>query len=175
MEFLVDAEDFSFYFLEMNARIQVEHPVTEAVTGTDLIEQQLLIADGQPLPLAQKNVHLMGHAIEVRINAEDWRQNFRPSPGWVTHARWPVGRGIRVDTHIASGGVVPPFYDSLLGKLIVAGKNRDETVARLSSALASLHIEGIATTADLHRRIVADRRFRQGGVDTRFFEETVDG
>lgn len=175
VEFLVDAEDFSFYFLEMNARIQVEHPVTEAVTGTDLIEQQLLIADGQPLSLAQRNVYLVGHAIEVRINAEDWRHDFRPSPGRVTHARWPVGPGIRVDTHIASGGVVPPFYDSLIGKLIVAGKDREETIARLSSALASLHIEGIATTADLHRRIVADRRFRQGSVDTRYFEETVNG
>jgi acetyl-CoA carboxylase biotin carboxylase subunit len=175
VEFLVDAEDFSFYFLEMNARIQVEHPVTEAVTGFDLIEQQLLIADGQRLTLEQGFIEFSGHAIEVRINAEDWTQDFRPSPGRVAQARWPAGPGIRVDTHIAAGGMVPPFYDSLIGKLIVHGGDRAEAVARLRGALAALDIAGIATTAPLHRRIVDDARFIKGEVDTRFFEGLAHG
>jgi acetyl-CoA carboxylase biotin carboxylase subunit len=170
VEFLVDAETFDFYFLEMNARIQVEHPVTETVTGIDLIEQQLLIADGQPLGIGQDEVTIAGHAIEVRINAEDWRANFRPSPGRIAVAAWPAGRGIRVDSHIAGGGVVPPFYDSLLGKLIVHGESRAEAVTRLAAALDTLRIEGVETTAGLHRLIAADPRFLAGGVDTRFFE-----
>lgn len=175
VEFLVDADSFDFYFLEMNARIQVEHPVTEAVTGIDLIEQQLLIADGQLLGLTQDQVSVSGHAIEVRINAEEWRQGFRPSPGRVTQAHWPAGPGIRVDTHISSGGVVPPYYDSLIGKLIGTGASRDEAVARLAGALATMDIEGIKTTVDLHRCIAADPRFVQGGVDTRFFEGLSNG
>jgi acetyl-CoA carboxylase biotin carboxylase subunit len=180
VEFLVDADTFDFYFLEMNARIQVEHPVTEAVTGVDLIEQQLLIADGQPLGIAQDAVAITGHAIEVRINAEDWRADFRPSPGRVTAAAWPAGPGIRVDSHISAGGVVPPFYDSLMGKLIVSGATRADAVARLGKALAALRIEGVETTAGLHRLIAADPRFVAGGVDTRFFaglvvEEMADG
>ena len=170
VEFLVDAKTFDFYFLEMNARIQVEHPVTEAVTGIDLIEQQILIADGKNLSLRQEHIHPTGHAIEVRINAENWRADFRPSPGTVKKAFWPAGPDIRVDTHIASGEQVPPFYDSLLGKLIVYGKNRAQAVATLSSALDCLKIEGVDTTADLHRAIVKDPRFVAGGVDTRFFE-----
>jgi acetyl-CoA carboxylase biotin carboxylase subunit len=171
VEFLLDAATFEFYFLEMNARIQVEHPVTEAITGVDLVEQQLLVADGQALGLTQDTVCFNGHAIEVRINAEAWRNDFRPSPGRVTRARWPAGDAIRVDTHIASGGVVPPFYDSLMGKLIVAGATRDVAVARLGAALALLDLQGVETTVDLHRRIVGDPRFAQGAVDTRFFEE----
>jgi acetyl-CoA carboxylase biotin carboxylase subunit len=115
-------------------------------------------------------VRFNGHAIEVRINAEDWRQDFRPSPGRVTRACWPAGKGIRVDTHIAAGSSIPPFYDSLIGKLIVFGVDRDDVVARLSSALAVLDIEGVATTVNLHRHIVADPRFVRGAVDTRFFE-----
>jgi acetyl-CoA carboxylase biotin carboxylase subunit len=175
VEFLVDAESFAFYFLEMNARIQVEHPVTEAITGIDLIEQQLLIADGQRLGLTQDQVEISGHAIEVRINAEDPRQNFRPSPGRVMAARWPAGAGIRVDTHIANGGVIPPFYDSLMGKLIVHAETRGAAVSRLAAALATLDIEGLTTTADLHRRIVADPRFIAGAADTRFFEDLQCG
>jgi len=175
VEFLVDADSFDFYFLEMNARIQVEHPVTEAVTGVDLIEQQLLIADGQPLGLDQAAATPRGHAIEVRINAEDWRADFRPSAGRVSRAAWPAGEHIRVDTHIASGGEVPPFYDSLLGKLIVSGASRAEAVARLSAALAQLRIEGVSTTTELHRLIAADPRFVRGGVDTRFFEGLAHG
>lgn len=170
VEFLVDAETFEFYFLEMNARIQVEHPVTEAITGIDLIEQQLLIAGGARLSLTQDMVQPKGHAIEVRINAEDWRADFRPSPGTVTRAAWPAGPGIRIDTHISRGGEVPPYYDSLIGKLIVFGATRGEAVARLSAALERLEIEGVETTRDLHRAILADLRFVAGGVDTRFFE-----
>jgi acetyl-CoA carboxylase biotin carboxylase subunit len=170
VEFLVDAESFGFFFLEMNARIQVEHPVTEAVTGIDIVEQQLLIADGQPLALRQDMIVLDGHAIEARINAEDWRRNFRPSPGIVRRAAWPAGPSIRVDSHIAAGGVVPPLYDSLIGKIIVSGADRAEAVARLRSALGALDIAGVETTAGLHRRIAEDPRFIAGGVDTRFFE-----
>ena len=169
VEYLVDADTFDFFFLEMNARIQVEHPVTEAVTGIDLVEQQLLIADGQPLGIVQDEVRLHGHAIEVRINAEDAEADFRPSPGIVTRAGWPAGPGIRVDTHIATGGRVPPFYDSLIGKVIVRGQDRPAAVARLGEALDVLTIEGVKTTRDLHRRIAADPRFIAGGVDTRFF------
>jgi acetyl-CoA carboxylase biotin carboxylase subunit len=175
VEFLVDAETFDFFFLEMNARIQVEHPVTEAITGIDLIEQQLLIADDQRLGLTQAEIFLTGHAIETRINAEDWSADFRPSPGTVRRALWPAGPGVRVDSHIASGDVVPPYYDSLIGKLIVWGATRTQAVERLEQALASIDIEGVSTTADLHRCIVADTRFRVGGIDTRFFEGLTHG
>ncbi|KRB78785.1 MULTISPECIES: acetyl-CoA carboxylase biotin carboxylase subunit [unclassified Sphingomonas] len=175
VEYLVDAESFDFYFLEMNARIQVEHPVTEAVTGIDLVEQQLLIADRQPLGIAQDDVKVTGHAIEVRINAEDWTADFRPSPGKVARAAWPAGPGIRVDTHIESGGAVPPYYDSLMGKLIVQGAGRREAIARMAAALDTLEIDGVASTAPMHRAIMADPRFAAGAVDTRFFEELARG
>ena len=175
VEFLVDADRFDFYFLEMNARIQVEHPVTEAITGIDLIEQQMLIADGLPLGILQEDLVFNGHAIEVRINAEDWTKDFRPSPGKVTRACWPAGPNIRVDTHIESGDEVPPYYDSLMGKIIVSGKNRPEAIARMASALDSLIIEGVDTTAPMHRKIMADSRFKNGAVDTRFFEGLANG
>jgi acetyl-CoA carboxylase, biotin carboxylase subunit len=175
VEFLVDAERFDFYFLEMNARIQVEHPVTEAVTGIDLIEQQLLIADGLPLGIQQKDLVFTGHAIEVRINAEDWTKDFRPSPGMVTSACWPAGPHIRVDTHIESGDEVPPYYDSLMGKIIVSGKDRKDAIARMAKALGSLIIEGVETTAPMHQKIMADTRFNSGAVDTRFFEGLANG
>ena len=171
VEMLVDADTFDFFFLEMNARIQVEHPVTEAITGVDLIEQQILIADGNPLGIKQPELSLSGHAIEVRINAEDPDADFQPSPGKITRAAWPAGHGIRVDTHIATGGTVPPLYDSLIGKLIVHGATREEAVEKLAAALAATQIEGITTTVSLHARIAADEKFRKGGVDTRFFKE----
>ncbi|MBB3956616.1 acetyl-CoA carboxylase biotin carboxylase subunit [Novosphingobium sediminicola] len=170
VEFLVDAKTGDFYFLEMNARIQVEHPVTEAITGVDLVEQQLLVAGGARLSMDQDAIRARGHAIEVRINAEDPEADFRPSPGTVTRAAWPAGPGIRVDSHIASGGMIPPYYDSLMGKLIVWGEDRHAAVARLACALNTLSIEGVASTAPLHRRIAADPRFVAGGVDTRFLE-----
>jgi len=170
VEFLVDAATGDFFFLEMNARIQVEHPVTEAITGLDLVEQQLLVAGGARLGITQDAIRPCGHAIEVRINAEDPARDFRPSPGRVTRAAWPAGPGIRVDSHIASGGTIPPYYDSLMGKLIAWGKDRPTAVARLAEALSALAIEGVPTTAALHRSIVADPRFVAGGYDTRFFE-----
>jgi acetyl-CoA carboxylase biotin carboxylase subunit len=175
VEFLVDAETFDFYFLEMNARIQVEHPVTEAITGIDIVEQQLLLAEGQPLGIEQIHVTPSGHAIEVRINAEDPARGFSPSPGTVTALSWPAGPGIRVDSHIEAGGVIPPFYDSLIGKLIVSGRDRAAAIDGLGRALESLRIEGIASTAGLHRRILADPEFRAGPVDTRFFERLAHG
>lgn len=170
VEYLVDAESYDFFFLEMNARIQVEHPVTEVLTGVDLIERQLLIADGRGLGLTQADIVPVGAAIEVRLNAEDPEAGFAPSPGRIARAAWPAGRGIRVDTHISSGGVVPPNYDSLIGKLIVHAENRAAAIERLAGALDALQIEGVATTAPLHRRIVADPRFRSGQVDTRFLD-----
>ncbi len=169
VEFLVDAESFEFYFLEMNARLQVEHPVTEAITGIDLVEQQLLIADGLPLSITQGMVTFTGHAIEVRINAEDWRQDFQPCPGAVHRAAWPVGTNIRVDTHIATGSTVPAYYDSLMGKIIVSGATRADACAILSAALRALRIEGVASTAALHQIIAGDDRFKRGAVDTGFF------
>lgn len=170
VEFLVDVKTGDFYFLEMNARIQVEHPVTEAITGVDLVEQQLLVAGGARLSMDQDAIRPRGHAIEVRINAEDPEADFRPSPGTVTRAAWPAGPGIRVDSHIASGGMIPPYYDSLMGKLIAWGDDRPAAVARLARALDTLTIEGVASTAPLHRRIAADPHFVAGGVDTRFLE-----
>ena len=170
VEFLVDAETFEFYFLEMNVRLQVEHPVTEAITGIDLVEQQLLVAEGLPLGWRQDQVALRGHAIEVRLNAEDWQQGFRPSPGQVHSARWPAGAGIRIDSHLTGPGEVPPYYDSLAGKLIAHGADRAEALARLAAALPGIELQGLATTRDLHRRIAADPRFIAGGVDTRLFD-----
>jgi acetyl-CoA carboxylase biotin carboxylase subunit len=175
IEYLVDAETFDFYFLEMNVRIQVEHPVTEMVTGVDLIEQQLLMADGQQLALAQDQIAFHGHSIEVRINAEDWMVDFRPSPGRVTRADWPAGPGIRVDTHIEGGGMIPPFYDSLIGKVIVSAANRNAAVSRMTSALDSLELQGVATTAPMHQRILAHPRFIAGMPDTRFLEGLARG
>jgi len=175
VEFLVDATSFDFFFLEMNARIQVEHPVTEEITGVDIVEQQLLLADGAPLGLLQRDVQPRGTAIEVRINAEDPDADFRPSPGLVMRAAWPAGDGVRVDSHIRSGDTVPPTYDSLIAKLIARGQTRDQAIERLSAALATLEVEGVRTTAPMHARILADPRFREGGVDTRFFEGLADG
>ena len=175
VEFLVDEDSYDYYFLEMNARIQVEHPVTEQITGIDLIEQQLLIAEGEPLGLLQDDISFTGHAIEARINAEDWTAGFRPCPGHITHVAWPAGPGIRVDSHIHSGGLVPPHYDSLVGKLIVFGDDRRQAIDRMTTALRSLRIEGIETTTPMHALIMANEKFRKGAVDTRFFEEFANG
>ena len=168
VEFLVDNDRDCFYFLEMNSRIQVEHPVTEAVTGIDLVAEQIAIAGGEGLRIRQADVRLRGHAIECRINAEDPARDFQPSPGIVSAAAWPAGKGIRVDTHIEAGSSVPPFYDSLLGKLIAHGRDRAAALAVLERALAATRIEGVATNRAFHQRVLADAAFRQGGVDTGF-------
>ena len=168
VEFLVDAEAAAFWFLEVNARIQVEHPVTEAVTGLDLVAEQIAVAEGRGLRLAQADVCLRGHAIECRINAEDPAAGFRPSPGTVTSAVFPAGPGIRVDTHVQAGSAVPPQYDSLLAKLVVSGPNRAEALARLRGALARCEIGGVATTVGVHAALAADPEFAKGGVATDF-------
>jgi acetyl-CoA carboxylase biotin carboxylase subunit len=168
VEFLVDVERGAFYFLEMNARIQVEHPVTEMVTGLDLVEQQIRIAQGAPLALRQADIRLRGHAIECRINAEDPAHDFRPSPGRVTQAQFPSGDGVRVDTHIASGATISPFYDSMLAKVIAAGATREQARQRLARALSEMRLTGVHTNIDLQRQILDTPDFREGGVDTGF-------
>jgi len=168
VEFLVDVDRGEFYFLEMNARIQVEHPVTEQVTGLDLIAAQIRIAEGSGLPLAQSALRLEGCAIECRINAEDPSRDFMPSPGRVSRAEWPSGEGIRVDTHIAAGSHVPPYYDSLLGKIIAHGASREEARTRLVAALGATSIEGVRTNLAFQVALLADPEFVRGGVDTGF-------
>ena len=167
-------EQGKFWFLEVNARIQVEHPVTEAVTGLDLVAEQIAIAEGRPLTLAQDDIEINGHAIECRINAEDPWAGFRPSPGTVTRAVFPAGPGVRVDTHIQAGTTVPPQYDSLLAKLIVSGASRAEAVARLRGALARCDIGGVRTTVGLYRELAGDRRFADGGVHTGYLARMLD-
>jgi len=168
VEFLVDVDRQEFYFLEMNARIQVEHPVTEAVSGIDLVEQQIAIAAGEGLGLRQEDVRLAGAAIECRINAEDPSRDFMPSPGVVKQAVWPAGDGIRVDTHIGSGSAVPPFYDSLMAKIIAHGPTRADALARLRQALDETQIVGVASNIAFQRRVLADPEFAAGGVDTAY-------
>jgi acetyl-CoA carboxylase biotin carboxylase subunit len=152
----------------MNARIQVEHPVTEAVTGVDLVAEQIAIAEGSRLRLAQGDIRASGHAIECRVNAEDPRRDFMPSPGLVRTAAWPGGDGLRVDTHIQSGSTIPPYYDSLMAKIIAHGPDRAATLDRLAAAIAATRIDGVATNLDFHQRVLADPEFRRGGVDTGF-------
>jgi acetyl-CoA carboxylase biotin carboxylase subunit len=168
VEFLVDRAREEFYFLEMNARIQVEHPVTEAVTGLDLVAEQIAVAQGQQLRIRQEEVRISGHAVECRLNAEDSAHDFRPSPGTVTHALLPAGEGIRVDTHIEAGSAVPPYYDSLLAKIIAHGPDRAACLARLRAALVNCRIEGVHTNLALHSAIAASDEFATGGVDTGF-------
>ena len=170
VELLYDRERESFYFLEMNARIQVEHPVTEMVTGLDLVAEQLAVAEGLPLRIRQEDVVLTGHAVECRINAEDWAHGFRPSPGRIDRVVLPVGEGLRVDTHVQGGSVVPPYYDSLLAKLIVHGVDRADALGRARAALDLLRIDGVTTTVPVHQALLADAEFAAGGVDTAFFE-----
>jgi acetyl-CoA carboxylase biotin carboxylase subunit len=166
VEFLVDRDRDAFYFLEVNARIQVEHPVTEMVTKLDLVAEQLAVAAGVGLRNSQAQVEVRGHAIECRINAEDVARDFRPSPGRITRAVFPAGRGIRVDTHVEAGSVVGPFYDSLLAKIIVHAETRAAAVERMRGALAACRIDGIKVSTALHARILADPEFCRGGVDT---------
>jgi acetyl-CoA carboxylase biotin carboxylase subunit len=171
-EFLVDAEH-RFYFIEVNARIQVEHPVTEMVTGIDLVKQQIRIAAGDPLPFAQHQIAVHGHSIQCRINSEDPDNDFRPSPGRITDLRIPGGPGVRWDSHIQVGYSVPPYYDSLLGKLIVHAPSRDEALATMRRALDELVIEGVQTTIPLHKRIFRNLDFISGRVDTTWVERVL--
>jgi acetyl-CoA carboxylase, biotin carboxylase subunit len=174
VEFLVDQQRESFYFLEMNARIQVEHPVTEAVTGVDLIAEQIGIASGAGLSLAQTDVRVRGCAIECRINAEDPARDFAPSPGVVREAVWPDGDGIRVDTHIVPGARVPPYYDSLLGKIIAHGPDRMSALRRLQSAIAAVRLVGVNTNLAFHAALLADPEFQAGSVDTGFVQRLLE-
>ena len=172
VEFLL-AEDGSFYFMEMNTRVQVEHPVTELVTGVDIVKEQLRIAAGESISIPKrKQVRPQGHAIEFRINAED-PETFTPSPGRITNLVVPGGPGVRVDTHIYSGYTIPPFYDSLIAKLLVHGKDREEAIVRGRRALQMLRIEGIKTSVPLHLRILDNEEFNAGQVDTHFMERLL--
>lgn len=174
VEFLVDCKRNTFHFLEMNARIQVEHPVTEAVTGVDLIAEQIAIADGTGLRLAQSDIQRRGCAIECRVNAEDPANDFRPSPGIVREVTWPAQKGIRVDTHIAPGSLVPPFYDSLLAKIIAHGPDRPSAVATLRGAIAAIRLEGVHTNLSFHETVLADPEFQAGGFDTGFVARLLE-
>jgi acetyl-CoA carboxylase biotin carboxylase subunit len=170
VEFLVDAGSGAFYFLEVNARIQVEHPVTEAITGLDLVAEQIAVAEARPLRLSQGDVTFTGHAIEVRVNAEDPANGFRPSPGTITRAVFPAGTRTRVDTHVQAGSTVPPHYDSLLAKVIAHGDDRAGALARLRSALDRCEIGGVATNLRMHQALLAGAEFERGGVDTGYLE-----
>ncbi len=171
-EFLVDADN-NFYFIEVNARIQVEHPVTEMVTGIDLVKQQIRIASGEPLPFRQRDIVVRGHSIECRINSEDPDNDFRPSPGRITGLRVPGGPGVRWDSHIQVGYTVPPYYDSLLGKLIVHAPTRPEALATMRRALDELVIEGVCTTIPLQRRILRNPDFIASRIDTTWIERVL--
>lgn len=169
MEFLLN-ENGEFYFMEMNTRIQVEHPVTEAVLGLDLIEEQIRVAAGAAIPSNIKYFKLRGHAIECRINAEDPDRDFRPSPGQITSFHVPGGLGVRVDTHAYAQYVIPPYYDSLIAKVITHGSTREEAIVRMERALDEFVVEGIATTIPLHKRILRHPNFRKGDFNTKFLE-----
>lgn len=165
-------EDGEFYFIEMNTRLQVEHPVTELITGVDLVKQQLLIASGEVLALRQEDIKVNGHAIECRINAED-PQTFAPSPGKITRYHVPGGLGVRVDSHIYADYSVPPYYDSMIGKLIVHGQDRETAINRMHGALSEMVIEGIKTNIPLQTRIMEDHAFRAGGADIHYLEKML--
>jgi len=173
IEFLL-TEDRSFYFMEMNTRIQVEHPITEMVTGIDLIKSQIEIAAGLPLTITQDDIKITGHSIECRINAENPSKGFRPSPGLITNLHTPGGKGIRIDSAIYCGYTVPPTYDSMLAKLIVHGENRDEALAKMHSALGEFIVDGIDTNIDFHFDILEDERFASGNYNTGFIEALLN-
>ena len=170
IEFLVD-KNKDFYFMEMNTRIQVEHPVTEMVTGVDIIKEQIKIASGEELTYKQEDIKFDGHSMEVRINAENPDKNFMPCPGTITGLHLPGGNGIRVDTAIYSGYTVPPTYDSMLAKLIVHGKNREESIAKMTSAVAEFVVEGITTNIDFLLKILENENFKTNNYDTSFIKK----
>ncbi|MGQ9556657.1 MAG: acetyl-CoA carboxylase biotin carboxylase subunit [Desulfurispora sp.] len=172
VEFLVDRHR-NFYFIEMNTRIQVEHPVTELITGVDLIKEQILVAAGEKLSIRQSDVQIRGHAIECRINAEDPAAGFRPCPGRINAYLPPGGPGVRVDSFIYPGYIVPPFYDSLLGKVVVLGADRSEAVRRMLRALDEMQLEGVPTTIPLHRQVLQHELFQAGAYDTSFVQQEL--
>ena len=167
IEFLVD-KNLNFYFIEMNTRIQVEHPVTEFITGIDLVKEQIKIALGKKLPFTQRQIKLTGHAIECRINAEDVKANFRPAPGKITQLIMPGGIGVRIDTHIYPGYEVPPFYDSMIAKLIVHAPTRKEAIRKMIVALEQFMVDGITTNIEFHYSLLHTQEFVSGNVDTGF-------
>jgi acetyl-CoA carboxylase biotin carboxylase subunit len=171
VEFVLDEDTRRYYFLEMNTRIQVEHPVTEMVTGHDLVAEQIRIVSGAPLSFSQQEVRIEGHAIECRINAEDAERGFTPSPGRLTAWQPPQGEHVRVDTHCYPGYTIPPFYDSLLAKLVVRGPDRTAAVARMREALERFVVEGVQTTIPFHKRVLAHTDFQGARVTTRWVEE----
>jgi len=174
VEFIVD-DHGNFYFLEVNKRIQVEHPITEEITGIDLVKQQIMIAMGEPLRITQSDVHIKGHAIECRINAEDPFDDFRPSPGRIEMYYAPGGRGVRVDSHAYAGYTIPPHYDSMIGKLITFGKARREAMDIMSRALGEYMITGVKTTIPFEMAILQDPNFRRGVYSTNFIEQLLGG
>ncbi len=172
-EFLFDVEREEIYFIEVNARIQVEHPVSEMVSGHDLVGWQLRIAGGETLEMDQSDIAITGHAIECRINAENWQRGFIPSPGTITRWSPPKGEGIRLDSHMGEGATIPPYYDSMIGKLIVTGDTRADAIERLEQALAGFTVEGVPTTIGLHQAIIAHPDFRSNSIHTRWLEQVV--
>ena len=168
VEFLVD-KDRNFYFMEMNTRIQVEHTITEEVINFDLIKEQIKIASGEKI--SGKNYEPQMHAIQVRVNAEDPFNNFRPSPGKITSYHEPGGHGIRIDTHVYAGYTIPPFYDSMIAKLITVAQTREEAILKMERALSEYIIEGIKTTVPFHLKLMNNERFRKGDFTTKFLEE----
>ena len=165
-------QDDEFYFIEMNTRLQVEHPVTEMITGIDIVREQLRVAAGEPLSFTQDDIRIQGHAIECRINAED-PKTFMPSPGLINLYHAPGGPGVRVDSHIYSGYAVPPYYDSMIGKVIAHGADRDAAIARMKNALTEIVIEGIRTNVPLHQEIFQHAAFQQGGTDIHYLEKRL--
>jgi acetyl-CoA carboxylase biotin carboxylase subunit len=173
IECILDGRTGRFYFMEMNTRVQVEHPVTELVTGIDIVKEQIRIAQGVPLSLTQSDVRLSGHAIECRINAEDPDMGFAPSPGVVQNFHVPGGPGIRVDSHLYTGYRIPAYYDSLLAKLIAWGNTRDEAMARMHRAISEMRIDGVKTTLPFHQALLRNEQFRRGEVHTKFVEDVL--
>jgi len=167
VEFLVDKHG-DFYFMEMNTRIQVEHPITEEVTDFDLIKEQIKVADGTEV--SGRNYYPQLHAIECRINAEDPANDFRPSPGKITNLHFPGGHGVRIDSHVYAGYVIPPFYDSMIAKLIVSAQTREEALVRMKRALEEMVIEGVKTTIPFHIKLMDDPAFKSGNFTTKFLE-----
>lgn len=165
-------QDDEFYFIEMNTRVQVEHPVTEQITGVDIVQEQILIASGNHLSYKQEDITFTGHAMECRINAED-PVNFMPSPGLITHYHAPGGPGVRVDSHIFSGYTIPPYYDSMIGKIITRGKTREQAIIRMQGALQEMVVEGIKTNISLHRKILADQAFKEGELTIHYLENKL--